>query len=83
MTKPMSAVARRVVRTEPLTGFDRPRRQREVAGAMALSPGREVEGRSILLVDDVFTTGSTVEECSRVLKGKGAAQVVCLVAGRA
>jgi predicted amidophosphoribosyltransferase len=34
-----------------------------------------IEGRRLLLVDDVLTTGATAEACARVLKAAGAAQV--------
>ena len=42
-----------------------------------------VEGRRIVLVDDVFTTGSTVAECARALKGAGAVEVRVVTVARA
>ena len=42
----------------------------------------KIAGRSVLLVDDVFTTGSTVNECARVLKKMGAASVFSLTVAR-
>jgi predicted amidophosphoribosyltransferase len=41
-----------------------------------------VEGRRVLLVDDVITTGSTVNECAKVLRSSGAASVAIVAAGR-
>lgn len=42
----------------------------------------EVEGKRILLVDDICTTGATLKECIRVLKDAGAADVVCVTVAR-
>jgi ComF family protein len=57
-------------------------RQRNVAGAFALRRGRDVAGKRVLLIDDVFTTGATVEACARVLLRAGAAQVDVLTLAR-
>ena len=44
-----------------------------------LSPIRdEVEGKRIVLIDDIVTTGSTISECSRVLTDAGAQEVICV-----
>lgn len=52
-------------------------RRLNVASAFAVSPGaqKHIENRNILLIDDVITTGATVETCARVLKSAGARQV--------
>lgn len=47
-----------------------------VSGAFRVNRRDSVKGRTVLLVDDVMTTGSTLEECSRVLKEAGAKKVV-------
>lgn len=59
-------------------------RRRNVRGAFAIRPQRAeaVAGRRILLVDDVLTTGATVEECARVLRRHGAAGVDVLTLAR-
>ncbi len=51
------------------------RRWDNVRGAFALRRAEHVQGRRVLLVDDVMTTGMTADECARVLKDAGAARV--------
>ncbi len=62
--------------TEPQTRLNRVQRLKNVKGAFELSGARDVQGRRILLVDDVFTTGTTLSECARTLKKKGGASEV-------
>lgn len=57
-------------------------RERNVRAAFAVRPGREIRGKRILLIDDVFTTGATVGECARVLVRAGAAAVDVLTLAR-
>ena len=58
-------------------------RARNVRAAFALRRGRSVRGKRVVLVDDVLTTGATVEECARVLRRNGAAWVGVLTLARA
>jgi ComF family protein len=58
-------------------------RARNVKSAFALRPGRSVAGRRVVVVDDVLTTGATIEECARVLRRDGAAFVGVLTLARA
>ncbi|MEG2679749.1 MAG: phosphoribosyltransferase family protein [Oscillospiraceae bacterium] len=48
-----------------------------------IAAGADVEGKRILLVDDVITTGSTLSECARILRTAGAAEVCCVTLARA
>ncbi len=68
--------------TTPQAGLTRKARLKNMKGAFELRPGREVKGQRILLVDDVFTTGSTLMACATVLKKHGAAEVSALVFAR-
>lgn len=66
---------KRVRATPPLKGLGMRQRRRTVAGAFRAQRGAELRGRTVILVDDVFTTGSTANACARVLKRAGAARV--------
>lgn len=76
----------RTRQVEPQAGLDSAeRRAVNVADSVAVGPGSDLNGAAIILVDDVATTGSTLETCATVLKQAGAASVWCLtlaVAGR-
>ena len=70
--------------TMPQTGLKRDSRQKNVRGAFEVNPRytQEVNGKSILLVDDVVTTGATVDACARRLKKAGASNVCVLSLAR-
>jgi ComF family protein len=74
---------RRVRYTVPQTGLGKDERRKNVRGAFRLINPKAVKGRAVLLVDDVVTTGNTINECARVLKQAGAKNIVCLVLARA
>jgi ComF family protein len=69
------SVLRRCRMTESQTGLTRSQRRRNVRGAFTIQNPGTIAGRDILLVDDVFTTGTTVSECARLLRRAGAARV--------
>jgi predicted amidophosphoribosyltransferase len=50
-------------------------RRKTVAGAFRISGKARIEGKRIILVDDVLTTGSTAEACARTLQRAGATRV--------
>jgi ComF family protein len=56
-------------------GLTRHQRRENMRGAFAVSDPTRILNRDILLVDDVYTTGTTASECARVLRRAGAARV--------
>jgi len=58
-------------------------RERNVRGAFTVRRPSDVAGKRLVIVDDVMTTGATVDECARVLKRAGAASVGVLTLARA
>ena len=61
--------------TQSQTGLTRHQRRENIRGAFTIAKPDQVAEREILLVDDVFTTGTTVSECARLLRRAGAAKV--------
>lgn len=64
--------------SEPQSNFGRKERWKNVRGAFHIKDSSNVRDKRILLVDDVFTTGATADECARTLK-KAGAQTVCVL----
>ena len=63
--------------TEHLYDKNLKERQQELVNAFALAEGSEniIKGKRILILDDIFTTGTTMSECAKVLKSNGANEV--------
>jgi ComF family protein len=53
-------------------------RVKNILGAFSVRHTKRIESKNILLIDDVYTTGATVNECARVLKKFGAEKVIVL-----
>ena len=86
LTRPMRVekkALRRRRSTPPQTGLGRRERMRNVKGAFKLGRAHVISKKRVLLVDDVYTTGATVNECARILMKGGAETVDVLTLARA
>jgi len=72
----------RTRQTQPQTQLSGAERRKNVRGAFEVRQAEVVGGKRILLVDDVFTTGATVQECASVLGEAGASEVHVLTLAR-
>jgi ComF family protein len=73
----------RWTRTQPQTGLSRADRNRNVKNAFAVRQPDIIQNQKVLLVDDVYTTGATVNECARILMQNRAREVHVLTLARA
>lgn len=74
-----SSYLKRYRYTETQSLLDKTKRSQNVKGAFTVTRPKKVMGKSIILIDDILTTGSTLEECSRMLKQAGAKEVTAVV----
>ena len=68
--------------TPPQTQLTEEERKKNIRGAFSVDPKKAIEGKRLLLVDDVYTSGATVNECSRTLIRAGAKEVYVLTLAR-
>ena len=73
---------RRIRWTEPQTGLDAKDRVTNVRDAFAVKDVKRLEGKRVLLVDDVLTTGSTMRACAESLRDAGVADVFAVTVAR-
>jgi len=64
------------------TGLDKKEREKNIRGAFAVNDTAETEGKNIILIDDVFTTGATINQCAKTLIKAGAGKVAVLTLAR-
>jgi len=77
-----AGILQRCRETQSQIGLSRHQRRENVRGAFVAPRPKEVIGREVLVVDDVFTTGTTVSECARVLRRAGASKVYVATVAR-
>lgn len=70
------------VRAQKMRGLTQDERWAAVNGLYQINDNFDINGKKIILLDDVFTTGATLSECSNILIEQGAQNVNVLVAGR-
>ena len=80
---PVSQALRRTRNTGSQADLPAASRHANVRGAFAVVRSAEIKGRSVVLVDDVSTTGATLEACGRSLLDAGAREVRAITAARA
>ena len=73
----------RKIPTPPQTALGRAQRAINIKNAFDLNREETIAGKRVLLIDDVYTTGATVNECGRLLLSRGAQQVDVLTLARA
>jgi ComF family protein len=74
---------KRRIHTKPQVSLGKKERELNVRNAFEVSDEGKIRGKNIILVDDVYTTGSTVKECARILTAGKAAKVAVLTIARA
>jgi ComF family protein len=65
----------KIKETVPQVGLNARERKKNIKNSFGLTNRELIQGKDIILVDDVFTTGATVRECSRLLKKQGAGDI--------
>ena len=76
-------VLAKVKNVPPQTLLEMDEREENVSGAFRVVDEDRIRGKTIILVDDVYTTGSTVKECSSVLRKAGAKEIRAITVAQA
>jgi len=75
---PMENTLLRTVDTPPQSGLHPRQRIENVHGAFAVARGMNPQGKHYVIIDDIYTTGASLNECAKVLKEAGAVGVSCM-----
>ena len=78
-----SGIIERSINTTPQADIkEKDKRLINLEGIFKITNKEKISGREVLLIDDVCTTGTTLNECAKVLKANGASKVIALVVAR-
>lgn len=80
---PYVPLLRKIMRTRPQKELSALERSGNLLGVFDVEPMADLEGKTVLLVDDVITTGATLDECAKMLKIYGAGEVYAVTAAAA
>jgi len=69
--------------TPPQVDLSSKKRGENLRGVFSIKNAQSIQGKNILLIDDIYTTGSTMEECGRVLHQAGAKEIIGIAVARA
>ncbi len=72
----------KIKNTKSQTEFNKKEREENIANAFTIKNPALISEKTIFLIDDVFTTGATMEECAKTLKSAGASRVYGIVVAR-
>ena len=64
------------------TGLNKAERNKNIKGAFEVSSKKNIAGKNVILIDDVYTTGATINECAKILTKAGAKKVTVLTLAR-
>lgn len=76
------SVLKRCKFTLTQTGLNKAEREKNIKGAFIVADSKKISGKKIILIDDVFTTGATINECSKILLKAGAQKINVLTLSR-
>ena len=79
----LNNVLAKIKETLPQIELSDEERKENIKGVFIVRNGELIKNRKILLVDDIYTTGSTLTECAKVLKEAGAKEIIGIVVARA
>lgn len=80
---PVRPVLKKLYATKPQKTLTMQQRSGNLLGAFDVIEGESIDGATVLLVDDIVTTGSTLDECAKMLKLYGAKEVYAVTAAAA